>query len=114
MAAQLDGPHMSLDALSRRQFKGEELVEAYHGTTTERAESIRKEGLRRPVGVGPGWLMLTSSREDAEKYSTGYEGTPEVLTLQVPRKLLSNGRPHLRGEAWGILHDSIPPEYVSS
>ncbi len=98
--------------ISPRAKRGEEIVEAYHGTTAERAESISREGLRRPPGTGPGWLMLTSRREDAERYAAGYAGTPTVLTLRVPRKLLSHSRPHLGGEAWGLMQDSIPPEHV--
>jgi len=100
---------MSHRALNPEQF----MVDAYHGTTEERAASIREEGLRRPAGVGPGWLMLTSSREDAERYAGGYEGTPTVLSVRVPRNLLTKSRPHLNGEAWGILHDHIPPRYIT-
>lgn len=60
-----------------------EFFDFYHGTSRKNAEGIRKEGLRPPPGVGVGWTMLTTNREQAARYAVGQSGDV-VLHFRVP------------------------------
>jgi len=42
----------------------------YHGTTRQAAEKIRKEGLKKDIGINP-YVYLTPSKKTAIKYSAG-------------------------------------------
>lgn len=66
------------DHLNQDQF-----VDLYHGTRSSNVPGIKKEGLKPPSGTGPQWFMLTTSRDQAARYSPHEDST--VLHFRVPR-----------------------------
>jgi ADP-ribose pyrophosphatase YjhB (NUDIX family) len=97
----------------------------YHGTTDAHAAGIQQSGLQRPEGTGPGWLMLTTSREEAATYATSngsHEGS--VVEFHVPldqvEAALTNGETATgygtedQTTNHGLLSGSIPASWVAS
>lgn len=99
----------------------EGLYHVYHGTIEANAAAIREGGrLTRPEGLGPGWLMLTTSRDQAARYAEGVGGktvlhyaipvdeAPRYLTQPVEHDVYG-----AKAEAHGLLHGYLPTKYLA-
>jgi hypothetical protein len=99
----------------------------YHGTTREYLDRIRGEGLKPPSSVNPrNWLMLTTSREQAESY-INERPNGVVLEYNIPKdRVWSRGRKDAllwpseghnvyeqEADAYG-LRQPVPNEYLKS
>jgi len=64
--------------------------EMYHGTSAQRVNSIRKNGLfpQKPPRYQGHHPMLTTCREEAENYARGKWGDPVAITYWVPESLV--------------------------
>lgn len=60
-------------------------VTLYHGTTADRVDGIRSNGLTPPPGKGSmnGWYMLTTSYDQAARYAQG-SGERVVVEYDIP------------------------------
>jgi hypothetical protein len=67
----------------------------YHGTSAKHVGKIRKHGLTPPEGViqPASWYMLTTSREQAARYSKG-----SVLEYRIPHEAMDFR--HEKGVLW--------------
>jgi hypothetical protein len=99
----------------------EGMYHLYHGTTIDRAKQIIEgSALKTPEGSGPGWMMLTTSREQALKYAGAYGSDTAVIEYAIPRdmasKLLTAPREHdvydIAAQAHGLLRGSIPSDWI--
>ena len=62
----------------------------YHGTLASRIPAIKAEGLKPPPGVSPaGWFMLTTSFEQAARYTPDRPDDPSVvLEYRLPENMI--------------------------
>lgn len=76
----------------------------YHGTLARHVDAIRREGLKPPPGVNPaGWFMLTTSFDQAARYTNTRPEPSVVLEYRVPEDLIYAFENPNRGDAvlWG-------------
>lgn len=71
----------------------------YHGTTASNVDAIKRDGLRPPSSVmSSQWPMLTTSKEQAARYTSGREN-PVVMEFHVPHhKVWHSG--NTKAELW--------------
>lgn len=81
----------------KKSSDASKFITVYHGTTAEAANKIRTDGLKAPAGTGPNWLMLTTSKDQAQGYAETKAGNV-VIEFRVPKTAI-----YQRGNADALL-----------
>lgn len=92
----------------------------YHGTSPDKVDAIRSEGLKPPEGVQPAaWFMLTTSKDQATRYGSGavvqYDVPDHVMDYRHPEGALWPGQAHNvyghEATAYGV-KGALPGKYI--
>jgi len=113
-----------LSVVGQKHGESAGILTLYHGTRASLVPTIRAEGLRPPPGVNPfTWYMLTTSREQAERYTAG-KSDAVVIEYQVPAKFIERGPERIlfgtQHDVYGFaatayaIKESLPGEYITA
>jgi len=88
--------------------KNKQDVLLYHGTSRAVAEKIRREGLKKDIGINP-YVYLTPNKKTAKKYSAG----GVVFKVKVPDKTILNATGRLTNLPNEItIDDDVHPKRI--